>query len=289
MGAMERAAGPRGDMLRTMKHATETRVGGSLETDHPLISWMIRHCCWVFCRYHVRADGRTPYEMLRINCYRGGLPCFFFFGEIVLARVRGSRLLRGKYEVNWLELVWLGKTENTEEHLCGHEHGVRKFRTVSRQPESARWRREYVDKLSGDPFNPKPKTSMAVGPGELPVDLQWGTRASPNVNVDEAPGDRAPEPAATQKRWHVTEALVKEHGHTMGCPRCSSGIGNHNAECRARIEGILLQQSRMKPSHNDEISANGVGEANSTCASRRQQWVWNSARRCPQNWGDEKC
>ena len=170
-------------MLRTMKHATETRVGGTLETDHPMISWMIRHCCWVFCRYHVRADGRTPSEVLRNNSYRGGLACF---GEIVWARVPGSRLLRGKYEVNWLEMVWLGKTENTEEHLCGDEHGVRKFRTVRRQPESARWRRKYVDKLSGDPFNPKPKTSMAVGPGELPVDLQWGARASPNVNVDEA-------------------------------------------------------------------------------------------------------
>ena len=148
-----------GEMLRTLKHATETRVGGRLETDHPLISWMIRHCCWVFCRYHVRADGRTPCEVLRNNSYRGGLACF---GEIVWARVPGSRLLRGKYEVNWLELVWLGKTENTEEHLCGDEHEVRKFWTIRRQPESARWRREYVDKLSGDPINPKPKTSMAV-------------------------------------------------------------------------------------------------------------------------------
>ena len=60
------------------------------------------------------------------------------------------------------------------------------------------------------------------------------------------------EPAATQKRWFVTEALVNEHGRTMGCPRCSSGIGIHNAECRARIEGILLQQSRMKPAEVDE-------------------------------------
>ena len=243
MGAMERANRTVGEMLRTMKHATETRVGGRLETGHPLISWMIRHCCWVFCMHHVRADGRTPYEVVRNNSYRSGLACF---GEIVWAVVPGSRLLRGKYEVNWL-----GKTENTEEHLCGDEHGVRTFRTIRRQPESARWRREYVDKLSGDPFNPNPKTSMAVRPGELPVDLQWGMRASPNVNVDEAPRDRAPEPAATQKRWYVTEALVNEHGRTMGCPRCSSGIGIHNAG--------------------------------------RQQRVWNSARRCHQNWGDEKC
>ena len=35
-------------------------------------------------------------------------------------------------------------------------------------------------------------------------------------------------------------------------PRCSSGIGIHNAECRVKIEGILLQQSRMKPAEVDE-------------------------------------
>ena len=45
MGAMERANRTMGEMLRTTKNATETRVGGRLETDHHLISWMIRHCC----------------------------------------------------------------------------------------------------------------------------------------------------------------------------------------------------------------------------------------------------
>ena len=106
---------------------------------------------------------------------------------------------------------------------------------------------EYVDKLTGNPFNPKAKSSTVMVSGDLPVDLQWGTRASPNVNIDEAPRDEAPEPAATQKRWYVTEALVKGHGRTMGCPRCLTGIRTHNAVCRGRIEGILLQQSRMKP------------------------------------------
>ena len=67
------------------------------------------------------------------------------------ADLPGSRLLRGKYEVNWLELVWLGKTENTEEHLCGNEHGVRKFRTIRRQPESARWRRESSREIHSIP------------------------------------------------------------------------------------------------------------------------------------------
>ena len=66
------------------------------------------------------------------------------------------------------------------------------------------------------------------------------------------PGTRCRNPVATQKCWYVTEALVNEHGRTMGCPRCTSGIGTHNAECRGRIEGTLLQQSRMKPKQEEE-------------------------------------
>ena len=109
-----------------------------------------------------------------------------------------------------------------------------------------------MDRLTGDPFNPKQKSATVVDSGKLPVDLQWSERVSPNVNVDEAPKDEVPEPATTQKRWNVTEALVNEHGRTMGCSRYSSGIGIHNAECHGGIEGILLQQSRMKPKQDEE-------------------------------------
>ena len=80
--------------------------------------------------------------------------------------------------MNWLELVWLDKTENTEEHLCGDEHGVRKFRTIRRQPESDRWRRELVDRLTGEPFKRKPKSATEIDSGKLPVDLQWSLQTA---------------------------------------------------------------------------------------------------------------
>ena len=79
----------------------------------------------------------------------------------------------------------------------------------------------------------------------------------------------------------------------MGCVRCSSEIGTHNAECRGRIEGILLQQSRTKPKtrrgatrwpNDDEVSADGIGEANGASNAVGQQWIRCSAKRCPQYW-----
>ena len=114
VGAVERPHRTLGKLLRTTKHATEKKVVGRLDTDHPLISWMVRHCSCLHCRLHVRPDDRTPHEVLRNNNYRGGLACF---GDVVWARVSGTRLLRGKFEVNWLELVWLGKTVNSDEDL----------------------------------------------------------------------------------------------------------------------------------------------------------------------------
>ena len=166
MGAMERANRTLVEILRTMKHAAETRVGGRLDTDHPLISWMVRHCCWIFCRYHVRADGRTPHEMLRNDSYRGGLACF---EEVFWAWLPGTRLLRGKFEVNWFELVWLGENRELRRALgAATSTGVRKFRTVRRLPESASWRGE----------NPSQTTTV-----------------SPNVNVDEMPEEKMQDPA----------------------------------------------------------------------------------------------
>ena len=100
-----------------------------LDSDHPLSSQVVRHC------FFVSTAGSS---------YRGGPACS---GEVVWARVPGTKLLRGKFAVKCLELVWLEKTEDSDEHLCGDEQGVRKFRTIMRQPETARWRREDVDKL----------------------------------------------------------------------------------------------------------------------------------------------
>ena len=216
----------------------------------------------------MRADGRTPFEVLRNNSYQGGLACF---GEVVWARVPGTRLLRGKYEVNWLELVWLGaRRKNTEEHLCGDEHGVRKFRTIRQQPESARWRRVLVDRLTGEPFNPKPKSGTRVANYQLTCN--GASEDSPNVNVDEAPKDEVPEPAVTQKRWYVTEALVNEHRSNNGLPALLEWNRHYTTlNAVGRIEEILLLQSRMKPKQEEEPRS---GRTNG-----RSQYRWNQRSR----------
>ena len=60
---VERASRTLGELLPTGKHATDTKVGGRLDADHPLISWMVRRCCWL-------------HEVLRNNSFRGRLRLF---------------------------------------------------------------------------------------------------------------------------------------------------------------------------------------------------------------------
>ena len=194
---------------------------------------------------------------------RGGRACF---GEIVCARVSGTRLLHGKFEVNWLELIWLGKTENTEEYLYGEEHGERKFWTIRRQPESAR--RGYVDKLAGDPFNPKPKTSMAVGRGELTCNGACEPARTPMPTRYEV----------TEKRWYVTEGSGQRARSNDGLP----ALLERNRHAQRRMPWTDRWNSAatkpyeagrgswaMRWPNDDEISAGGVGGADGTAVQHR--------------------
>ena len=112
-GAMERANCTVGELLRTMKHATETKVGGRWDADHPLIS----------CVTLSLASMQVPRASKRQDASRSVAE------HQLQRRACLCRRSRRKFEMNWLELVWLGKTEDSDEHLCGNEHGVRKFRT----------------------------------------------------------------------------------------------------------------------------------------------------------------
>ena len=64
VGGVEWASRTLGELLPTVKHATDTKVGGRLDADHPMISWTGRRCCWL-------------HEVLRNNSFRGRLGLFW--------------------------------------------------------------------------------------------------------------------------------------------------------------------------------------------------------------------
>ena len=96
------------------------------------------------------------------------------------------------------------KAENSDDHLCGDEHGVRTFH----QPEMARWRSEDVVKVVGDSFSPKPKRTIAACGAEPPLDFRMGhvTTIDQNVNPEGASAKRTcgAEPPLDFQMGHVT-------------------------------------------------------------------------------------
>ena len=137
-GAVERMNREVAGLLRTPKAALEARISGKAALDHDLVSWMIRHSAWLITRFRVRASGHTAYELIRQRKYGGAI---VEFGENCLGEDSTTKKL-GKLDQRWVEVVWAGKAEGSDEHIGLDNRGSRRFRAVRREPESSRWRRE---------------------------------------------------------------------------------------------------------------------------------------------------
>ena len=63
-GKAERSVQILKDQVRTLKSAIESNLKTRLPISHPMIHWLVRHCCTVLNRCSVNPDGRTPYQTL---------------------------------------------------------------------------------------------------------------------------------------------------------------------------------------------------------------------------------
>ena len=260
IGAVERMNREVAGLLRTLEAALEARIGAKVGLDHDLISWMIRHSAWLITRFRVRASGHTAYELIRQRRYGGAI---VEFGEIVWARIPTVKKL-GKLDQRWVEVVWAGKAEGSDEHIGLDHRGARRFRAVRREPESSRWRREVILEVAGCPWDVRPvgRTSppdafsrVAVFGDHAPAAQAAGTAAA----EAELPAAEPPQPGddwtdiantpitASGRRVYITDAMVKKFGVTMGCPRCQNGTGTHSDACRARMLSSMASQTSVAP------------------------------------------
>ncbi len=142
LGAVERSNRTAEGQIRTMRSATEERLKENLTIDHPIMTFMIRHAAWQVIRFHVQTDGKTPFERLKRKMYLGDV---VEFAEMVY--VKDPALKQDKLDDRWLgPLVWLGKTDKSDEHICvnaeGDELGF--YRSIRRLPEDKRWDRDAL-------------------------------------------------------------------------------------------------------------------------------------------------
>ena len=130
--------------VRALKTDLEEKAKLEVKPEMAVVTWMIRHAGWLLCRFQAsRSDGLTPFGRLRGRSYDGKLACF---GETVFALLPDGYLQGGiratpKLQNRWILGIWLGKTEDSEEHLVETGGRVGRYRCVRRYPDGdqRRW------------------------------------------------------------------------------------------------------------------------------------------------------
>ena len=62
----------------------------------------------------------------------------------------------GELDKRWVEVVWAGKAEGSDEHIGLDHRGTRRSRAARREPDSSRCRREVIPKVAGCPWQMRP-------------------------------------------------------------------------------------------------------------------------------------
>ena len=60
-GPIENAVGRVEGLMRTMISAVERKYKLTLDPDHAIVLWIVRHCGWTLTRFTVGSDGLTPF------------------------------------------------------------------------------------------------------------------------------------------------------------------------------------------------------------------------------------
>ncbi len=222
-GGIERCNYEVEKQIRTLRSRFEEVYKQPLHLEHVALPWLVRHAAWQITHYQVKSDGRTPYERLR-----GGRPYngqVAEFGEIVHYRDPTKASEQPKLDSRWTLGVWLGKSLASDEHFVGTDSGVHRCRSIWRQPEKQRWDVKVLERMVGEPWNPKP--------------------------VVEARGPRG---------VYISLNRQIKHGGTPGCTACFGHAKQHTAECRKRFEELMAKEPETVQAEGD-ANLNGEGSA----------------------------
>ena len=100
----------------------------------PLGTWTVRLASFQLERFLVNKEtGLTGFQRLRGRAYAGSL---VLFGEQVLARIpedtTGPTRRYSKWVPRWVIGTWLGKTDESDQHLIAVNQQVKPYRSIRR-------------------------------------------------------------------------------------------------------------------------------------------------------------
>ena len=229
-GIIERGIKDVQGQIRSMKSAIDERINTDLSGSSNVLCWLVEFAALLINRYSVGHDGKTPCERLKRK--KSNVVGSEFGERVLFRRVHVSAKL-AKLDSLWNIEVFVGYRSTTGEYIVVTPEGAWKTRTLRRQPEEERWRREDVESMKYTPWTTNDGATTMESSQEEEVDLGY-----------EIP-PMAPEPAeAIPRRVHITRQTLKKYGYTLECAGCTTtflgGTGvNHSESCQVRIERAM--------------------------------------------------
>ena len=152
-GRAERAIQTVRRLAASLRIAVELRLGVRIDSSHNAWSWLVRHAAWLHNRFHVKSNGKTCFEELYQSRYKNEVVAF---GEVVLfmepipaSRRRRQGRRKQKMDAAMEPGIWLGRAEDSDEHLVGTPQGVYRCRTVRRMVPDKQWSAEMFLGMKG--------------------------------------------------------------------------------------------------------------------------------------------
>ena len=143
--------------------------------------------------------------------------------------VADKRKARINMEPRFMDGIFLGLTDRSDEILVFSQEGIRKARTIKRRPEEERWNHDEVMKVRGSPLQPNPGSN----------DVTIRTKMAPGVADDRVVGDPvtkeevAKEIGRRRHPFYLMRAdvreVVKKIGYTLGCKGCKATELNYTS------------------------------------------------------------
>jgi len=231
LGAGERAVRSIKEQMKTVRFATEAKLGMKLYPNMPIWSFMAQYAAFLVMRFQPHAGGRTSFELLTDTQYRSELAAF---GEAMMFREAtsdtgeqrdGRRPLAA--DSLWHKGIWVGRSEFSNEHILISPIGARGTTTVRRLADDAKWSKEEVIAADGLPWDSKPRVPKLIRQRgkkpRAPLALPLGVEQPPaNAN----PAAVAPLPSLSEPLPVIEEVPTE---------RANNGDG---------LDGLVVEQNR---------------------------------------------
>ena len=228
-GMIESAVRELEGMIRTTKDHIETKMGGKLDQDSPMLAWIVESAGTIITRYRIGSDGRTAYQRLK-----GKRPSNMIvpLGEKVLYLPLKTTGKMNKLAPKFKYGVYGGVNPRSSEALVSNEHGTFRARTIRRLADGSKWDADMIKHMKGAPWDLTTIERVSVSMSDR-VDMPM-----------EVP--MPPEPEVKVRRLYVKRTDIAKFGYTTGCLGCSAMMRKaapvaHGDECRKRVADCLSQ------------------------------------------------